>query len=91
MRGTPTTHSPAIEARRLAVVGPVLGTNNVGMDALFAREVQFFVRRSPRILKTPLNAKSFGNLAARLDLRGSSSRLLVCLASVRQRPGFEPT
>jgi alpha-beta hydrolase superfamily lysophospholipase len=34
-----------------------LRTNNVSMDALFAREVQFFVRRSGKLLRTPATEK----------------------------------
>jgi hypothetical protein len=41
----------------LAANAVLLGTSDVGMDTLFARQVQFFVRRSPKLLRTPLGAK----------------------------------
>ena len=52
MRGTPTTQSLAIEARRFGRWHyALLATNDVSMDALFAREVQFFVRRTGKLFK----------------------------------------
>ena len=45
MRGAPTTQSPAIEAKRSWRWRQAFWTtNDVSMDAPFAREVQFFVR-----------------------------------------------
>jgi hypothetical protein len=54
MRSPRTTQSPATEARRSRPLAPCHAvTNDVSMDALFAPEVQFFVRRSGKLLGCP--------------------------------------
>jgi hypothetical protein len=52
MRGAPTTQSLAIEARRFGRWRYAFSaTNDVSMDALFEREVQFFVRPSGKLVR----------------------------------------
>jgi len=55
MRGIPTTQSPTIEARRFGRWRYAFRATNYvsSMDALFAREVQFFVRPSAKLLRCP--------------------------------------
>ena len=51
MRGTPTTQSPTIEARRFGRWRYTYA-GDVSMDALFEREVQFFVLLSGKPCET---------------------------------------
>jgi hypothetical protein len=68
MCSAPTTQSPAIEARRSWPLAPCQATNDVSMDALFEREVQFFVRRSGKPFKDSTETVNARDSGVRLTL-----------------------